>query len=785
MLLITIFIIFFIKHSDSDCVLHTGPSDRQLEVKLHNYLLSKNEELHVQPNKNLTTIAIKFILKTFKFDNNEEVFSIYNWVILQWEDPRLQWNATEYEGVDKTIVNSFDIWTPLRTLTNKEVKGAGHAYSLPYEYCQVDNKGQVMCFLYILHRTTCITKLDNWPYDSQTCTFNLGIVERNKENLVFTFNKSRGIFTERAEYGPGWDIIDYAVGENATGVIKLYLTFVVERHAKGLGALVVFPLIVVAMSLTTIFILFFIKHSTSDCVLHTEPSDRLYEVKLHKDVFYNDNNFLVIPNKNGTTVTLKFMLKNFKFDTTEEQFGIYSWMFFQWKDPRIQWNSSDYGGVDKTIIHSVNIWTPLRILTNLGDVSEFGGEYYPYTYCQVDNTGKVLCVLRVSFATMCITKLDDWPYDSQTCIFNFGIKKSNKDNVTFTFNQSRGISAFGAEYGSGWDIVYNAVGENATDAIKFNLTFVLERHATGLASLVVFPLVIVGTMTVSSMFLDAYPYLVSSNSLIDNLAMSLTTIFILFFIKHSASDCVLHTEPSDRQFEVKLLKDVFFNDTDLFVIPNKDGITVTINFILKNFKFDKNEELFDIYSWMFFQWEDPRIQWNASDYGGIDKTSISNINFWTPLGILTNLGDVTGFSGEHYHYRYCEVDNTGKILCVVQIFHETMCIAKLNDWPYDSQTCIFNFGINKSNKDKVTFTFNQSRGISALGAENGSGWDIVDYAVRENATDAIKFNLTFVVERHATGLAALVVFPLVIVAKVGSSGNGEWTITCWSVDRFR
>ena len=318
------------------------------------------------------------------------------------------------------------------------------------------------------------------------------------------------------------------------------------------------------MLLYTIFILFFIKECHSDCVLNTGPSDTEYEIQLQKDLLadYNDTE---PPNKNNTIVAVKFNLKNFKFFRSETTFNIYSWLFFQWEDPRLKWKPDDYGGVDKTILHNFIIWSPLGYLENLGD--KFNShDFYHYSYCQITNTGHVMCVLRVIHETACSAKLFDWPYDFQICTFNFGIRKEIRERVTFTFNGTRGISSLGAEYGAGWDVMDYSVGENNTCEPKLYLKFVVERQAQDIAAIIVIPLIIVTFMTISSIFLDVRD--------INRLGLLTFSVFGHFMALSNISENIPH-------YGADLPNVLIFTRSSLFITLFSIFLTIILNSLTK------------------------------------------------------------------------------------------------------------------------------------------------------------------------------------------------------------
>ncbi|XP_050357157.1 acetylcholine receptor subunit beta-type unc-29-like [Nymphalis io] len=285
------------------------------------------------------------------------------------------------------------------------------------------------------------------------------------------------------------------------------------------------------MLLATIVLTILVKYVSLECVIDNRSPTSDWEERLseHFKCNYKEN---ILPNENSTTVAIQFILKNFFFDSDEVLFTIHSLMFFSWNDPRLKWNPDDFGGIDNIVTHSVFIWTPFSYLHQTKDVDKMSTFKYHTSNCQISCTGRIVCVPRVIHTTTCSSKLHNWPYDIQRCSFNFYIRNENKDKVKFTFNSTRGLSAFGAEYGSGWDIIDYETGENATGETKIYLNFVVERQALGCAAMIVVPSITVAILTMTSMVLDV------ENNI--RFGLSIFNLFCNFCLLKTISEIIPH-----------------------------------------------------------------------------------------------------------------------------------------------------------------------------------------------------------------------------------------------------
>lgn len=237
-------LVLLLKHTKSEeseeCVLDRKSLNVAYDTKLKKDLLCNYNSL-IPPKLNETNqIYTYFIVRSFKFDNNEEVLTMYLWADLSFKDDRLKWNPADYDGITLTRFNPYEIWTPILK----------HKYSTyiygPFSFtsCDVRNDGSVNFVIRLLVETECSTKLRNWPYDTQSCTVQFGEHYKSSK-VVYTYNGTKGLWTIDAEYGAGWTIIDYKAKEDNKSDIQLSLTFIFEREAVGLAAMIVIPSIIV------------------------------------------------------------------------------------------------------------------------------------------------------------------------------------------------------------------------------------------------------------------------------------------------------------------------------------------------------------------------------------------------------------------------------------------------------------------------------------------------------------------------------------------------------------
>jgi len=93
------------------------------------------------------------------------------------------------------------------------------------------------------------------------------------------------------------------------------------------------------------------------------------------------------------------------------------WLNLEWNDYQLNWNSSEYGGVDSIRIHPKLLWTPDLLMYNSAD-EKFDGTYQ--TNVVVSNDGSCLYVPPGIFKSTCKIDITWFPFDDQLCDLKFG-----------------------------------------------------------------------------------------------------------------------------------------------------------------------------------------------------------------------------------------------------------------------------------------------------------------------------------------------------------------------------
>lgn len=280
-----------------DCVLDNSSKDSSFEYKLIKDLQC-NYDNDVPPKTNNSepvVVNVKFYPKSAKFSQDEEIFNVYSWVVLIWNDGRLTWDPEKYGNIRKTEMMSYNIWTPGLKLFNT---ADTTDYDFLFTLCQIRNTGKVVCYPKLLYQTLCSTDLQNWPYDIQSCTFRFGEWKRagTLTNVQFTFGKRKGLGMLGNEYLMGWTVMSYNQTEDNNKTEQLTVTFGLERQSILLGTIIVIPSIIVFL-LTLISLLLFVNNETRLGLLY-------FNLLLHYVILHNISHMLPKHSRNVPKILL-------------------------------------------------------------------------------------------------------------------------------------------------------------------------------------------------------------------------------------------------------------------------------------------------------------------------------------------------------------------------------------------------------------------------------------------------------------------------------------------------
>lgn len=142
------------------------------------------------------------------------------------------------------------------------------------------------------------------------------------------------------------------------------------------------------------------------------------KTKLHKDLFTNYEKAFQ-PNENQikpTEISIISYMRSLHEPMGEKgEIGVVGSLVVEWKDVRLVWNPSDYGGdLNQTSVFVDDIWTPYLVIMN--PYKKINPILPGELSCKVWYNGYISCIPPPNFfEAMCDADVRFYPYDTQVC----------------------------------------------------------------------------------------------------------------------------------------------------------------------------------------------------------------------------------------------------------------------------------------------------------------------------------------------------------------------------------
>lgn len=167
----------------------------------------------------------------------------------RWNDTRLIWDPTKYDGLTGIFVNPEYLWTPKLFLNDSHASyGLGSCHETN---CLIKFDSQVSC-LFPCHQTAkCKGDFTEWPFDTQNCSLVFKTMLTH-ENVVFNTDELTGSLVtsmnKRWKMLQGKAVVDQSQPDN----VKFF--FVMERHSEAIFQHVKVPgYVLIALTLSVLW----------------------------------------------------------------------------------------------------------------------------------------------------------------------------------------------------------------------------------------------------------------------------------------------------------------------------------------------------------------------------------------------------------------------------------------------------------------------------------------------------------------------------------------------------
>ena len=240
------------------------------ERRLRNYLFN-NQSLDnfIIPRENLNiplNVDMGIAVQTLEeFNQKVETIELNLWLRMNWNNPYLTWNQSDYGNIDFIVVNPKKIWHPDIELYN--------AASLPEIYKFDDrlylySNGNIFWSRPGIFKFSCSMDLNKFPFDTQNCSMTFGswVYEQTFLNLrpYEEVSKAVDIF-DSFSHGE-WEVeniyLDNYIYDNKT-LIKY--TIELQRYTH-------YYLLAIGMTITLVYVSIIIMFLPSDNISRTSTA---------------------------------------------------------------------------------------------------------------------------------------------------------------------------------------------------------------------------------------------------------------------------------------------------------------------------------------------------------------------------------------------------------------------------------------------------------------------------------------------------------------------------------
>ncbi|XP_062402512.1 neuronal acetylcholine receptor subunit beta-4-like [Sardina pilchardus] len=190
------------------CVCGPGAGGQSAEERLMSWLLGEDRyNKLIRPAANHServTVSLQVSLAQLISVNEREQIMVTNvWLTQSWQDFRLVWDASKYEGITKLRVPSKHLWLPDIVLYNN---ADGEYEVTVYTNAIVFASGLVYWLPPAIYKSACRIEVKHFPFDRQNCTlkFRSWTYDHTELDLVLrTKMATMDDFTPSGE----WDIL--------------------------------------------------------------------------------------------------------------------------------------------------------------------------------------------------------------------------------------------------------------------------------------------------------------------------------------------------------------------------------------------------------------------------------------------------------------------------------------------------------------------------------------------------------------------------------------------------
>uniref|UniRef100_A0A8D8BY99 Neuronal acetylcholine receptor subunit beta-3 n=1 Tax=Culex pipiens TaxID=7175 RepID=A0A8D8BY99_CULPI len=209
------------------------------------------------------------------------------------------------------------------------------------------------------------------------------------------------------------------------------------------------------------------------------------------------------------------------------------------------------------------------------------------------------------------------------------------------------------------------------------------------------------------------------------------TLLALCLVGLCVADDASPVKASTATWADKLKKDLLLNyDRNLRPTQYYNVTNVEVNMEIRHVDIDEDNSIFTVSGWLKMNWQDLRLKWEPSDYGGLRSFYIPSYYLWDPE---VNMHSITlETAGSRYSGSSdVRVESSGMHHCTVRLMQKISCEMNFQRWPFDTQHCSVLLGKSVSVHEERTLKLNglgqnskQFRPIT-----DNPAWEVTDISV--------------------------------------------------------
>ncbi|CAH1801850.1 unnamed protein product [Owenia fusiformis] len=211
-----------------------------------------------------------------------------------------------------------------------------------------------------------------------------------------------------------------------------------------------------------------------------------------------------------------------------------------------------------------------------------------------------------------------------------------------------------------------------------------------------------------------------------------TALLCVYLVSVPIRTCQAKVVVNNQTFlshEQRLLHDLFnVSMYDTNAIPRinpSDTVDVTLRFSVKQIDaLREKDQLLTITGWVETYWWDEFLQWDPSEYGGVEEIYLLPQTIWLPRwALFSSPGEV--FQTDHYRNFQVSVYYDGWAYWDPGGDFSTICPVNIKYYPFDEQVCTFVFSNWAYTGLKVNLTYSTPNIDLEVFSKSGE-WDVTE-----------------------------------------------------------